>query len=284
MVADPNPGSIVLNGSGNTFFLTQPDSQLDGIQLIDIRGTGDNTLMLDAGRIRDVFVDGTILVLSDAGDEVVFDDGWEFSRVILESGQLIRRFTQPGAELNLVGPDDFTNPISEFDVNASGTVTSVDALQIINELGRRAFSDANSSPRGQLRNLSTVDLTRFRFYDVSRDLRITALDALRVINELGRRSNFSGELVETGLVAAAITARVVDEPMRSIQLPVREDLSTEVKQISVNGSDTKRTIWLNSRSNDDSPGRPSSPSADTAAVDRRWSRCSVRKGIESRPS
>ncbi len=189
-----DPTSIVLEGDGNTFYLTQPNAQLDGIQLIDIRGTGENTLVLDVNRIRDVFSGGELLVLSDSGDQVVFDDGWQFAGAFLVEDRLVRQFAQSGAILNLVGPDDFTNPISPFDVNASGTVSSLDALQIINELGSRLFSDDRSNPAGIIRDVTSVDLSRFRFYDVSGDLRITAVDALRVINQLARQTGSgSGE-------------------------------------------------------------------------------------------
>ncbi len=191
-ISNTDPQSIVLSGSGNTFFLTQPDSQLDGIQLIDIRGVGNNTLMLNADRIRDVFAESTIRVISDSDDTVVFDGDWEFVVASLADGQLVRQFTRVGAVVDLVGPDDFTNPISEFDVNGSGNVSSVDALQIINELSRRRFSDDRSNPVGEVRDPGLVDLDLFRFYDVTRDSRITALDALRVINELARQSSSSG--------------------------------------------------------------------------------------------
>jgi Ca2+-binding EF-hand superfamily protein len=193
-VIDPN--AIILEGDGNTFFMNQPASQLDGIQLIDIRGTGNNTLMLDAARIADTFAGGEILVVSDSGDQVVFDDGWDFNQAFAGGGRLIRQFVHNNAVLNLTGPDDFSNPIDIYDVNASGDVSALDALQVINELGRRTYSDPNSSPSGQIRDLETLDLTSFRFYDVTADFRISALDALRVINELGRRSNSgSGEAV-----------------------------------------------------------------------------------------
>ncbi|MFK8112089.1 MAG: S8 family serine peptidase [Rubripirellula sp.] len=186
-ISQQAPSTIILQGSGNTFFLGESGSQLDSVQLIDIRGTGDNTLMLDADRIRDVFQNGSIAVLSDAGDQIVFDDGWEFAEAILSDGQLVRRFEQLGASINLTGPDDFTNPISEFDVNASGDVSALDALVIINELAGRQFSNGETNPQGGVRDVSAIDLGGFRFYDVTRDLRITALDALRVINQLARQ-------------------------------------------------------------------------------------------------
>ncbi|MFK8115691.1 MAG: FG-GAP-like repeat-containing protein, partial [Rubripirellula sp.] len=216
--------SIILQGSGNTFFLTQSDSQLDGVQLIDIRGTGDNTLMLDADRIRDAFA-GVIGVLSDAGDAVVFDDGWEFAQALLNDGQLVRRFEQLGATLDLVGPDDFTNPISQFDVNANGDISSLDALQIINELGRRAFSDG----QGSVRSVAEVDLDFFRFYDVTGDLRITALDALRVINQLGSQQG-DGELIEIAPLAAARLTNETPETEPSSD-PIQSNLP-ELRHVS----------------------------------------------------
>ncbi len=206
--------SIILEGSGNTFFLSQPNSQLDGIQLIDIRGSGDNTLMLDADRIRTAFTGGEILVISDSGDEVVFDDGWDFEEAFLRGGQLVRRFVHSGAVLNLTGPDDFTNPTSVFDVNASGSVTSVDALQVINELSRRLFSDSSTSPAGAIRDIDSVDLTKFRFYDVSRDSRVTALDALQVINQLARQSVSSGEGAEAQ--QSSLSATLVDTAIQTL--------------------------------------------------------------------
>ncbi|MFK8111434.1 MAG: dockerin type I domain-containing protein, partial [Rubripirellula sp.] len=180
----------------------QPDSQLDSVRLIDIRGTGDNTLMLDAGAILSRFTNGEILVRSDSGDEVVFDDDWNFIQAFSSGGELVRQFVNggDGATLNLIGPSDFTNPISEFDVNASGDVSALDALVIINELAGRQFSDGGTSPEGGVRDPGSIDLSSFRFYDVTRDLRITALDALRVINQLARQPA-SSEQVEGELVA-----------------------------------------------------------------------------------
>ncbi|MFK8114760.1 MAG: Ig-like domain-containing protein [Rubripirellula sp.] len=238
----PTAQAIVLEGSGNTFFLTQSNSQLDGVQLIDIRGTGDNTLMLDVDRIREVFASGAISVLSDAGDTVVFDDGWEFVEAVLANGQLVRRFEQLGASISLTGPDDFTNPLSEFDVNASGDISSLDALQIINELSRRAFSDGQANPEGGVRDVTTIDLDLFRFYDVTRDLRITALDALRVINQLGRQP--SGEQIEGELIAP-LQATLSETAERDLeQSPVALDATQAVQaplDWSVSDSNTEAT-------------------------------------------
>lgn len=177
--------SIVLQGSGQNIVLSEPGLQLDGIELIDIRGSGDNTLELSAERIRES-TGAEIMVISDSGDKVVFDDGWQFAGAIISNGRLIRQFANAGAQLNLAGPDDFTNPIDIHDVSGNGDVTALDALQVINEMGARRFSDFDTNS-GQLREISEIDADQFRFYDVNADHRVSALDALWVINEMARR-------------------------------------------------------------------------------------------------
>jgi thiol-disulfide isomerase/thioredoxin len=71
----------------------------------------------------------------------------------------------------------YRNPDNTFDVNNSGSVTALDALNIINELSR-----------GGQRVLPTEgpEVTGIKFVDVTGDGTISALDALRVINQLAR--------------------------------------------------------------------------------------------------
>ena len=57
------------------------------------------------------------------------------------------------------------------DVNADGVVSSVDALMVINRLGRRGDQEPASQRA---------------FRDVNGDGDVTSLDALRVINRMGR--------------------------------------------------------------------------------------------------
>ena len=183
--------TIRLTGAGETLSLGDSSLSLEGIRVIDITGSGDNTLLLDADRVSRSFADGTVDVISNAGDTIVFDTGWEFDQAFDNGTQVVRRFMNGNAILNLIGPNDYANPMSEFDVNASGDVTSSDALVVINELGRRLFSTADSSPTGALRDTANIDLSQFQFFDVSADDHVTGLDALRVINQLARQANES---------------------------------------------------------------------------------------------
>ncbi len=82
-----------------------------------------------------------------------------------------------------------TNLIRSTDVDGSGETTTLDALMVVNQLGRQA--------NGEGENV----LVPGRYYDVNADGRITAMDALRVINELSRNSvsNVAGEATATPL-------------------------------------------------------------------------------------
>lgn len=188
-VNDAPPTTIEVDGSDDTFSLRNTNLSLDGVDTIDLRGAGDNTLELDAEVIRTRFAGGVLNVVANSGDNVVFDEGWSFETTMISDGQLVRQFVHSGAILNLIGPDDFTNPMDRFDVNANGDITAVDALQIINELNNRAFGTSQSNPPGSVSDITTVNLAFFGFYDVSRDFSITALDALQVINELNRQGS-----------------------------------------------------------------------------------------------
>jgi hypothetical protein len=94
----------------------------------------------------------------------------------------------------IVTNNPFQNPVRRFDVNNSGRVTPLDALQIINAIGR---NDGNNIFLDQLP--LPADLPPFP--DVNGDGVVSSLDALQVINELGRLPNSAGgssELVAEG--------------------------------------------------------------------------------------
>lgn len=105
----------------------------------------------------------------------------------------------------IVTNNPFQNPVMQHDVNNSGAITPLDALQIINAIGRNDGNDI------QLNSLPLpADLPPFP--DVSGDGTVSALDALRVINELARLPNtVGGELVTfvpaaDGVLASGVTA------------------------------------------------------------------------------
>ncbi len=92
-------------------------------------------------------------------------------------------------ELLAAGVLENHNPWNQFDVNNDRSISAVDALGVINYLGR----GESEQPSG--------DDDRM-FYDVNGDNEITAADALSVINAIGR-----GEGMEDPLVELLLTAR-----------------------------------------------------------------------------
>ena len=87
------------------------------------------------------------------------------------------------------GANDYSNPIDPFDVTRDGDLTARDALAVINELGRRLYSDRDDQ---SVLDPQLVDLENSFYYDATKDLRITSLDALVVINALSRRAAGEG--------------------------------------------------------------------------------------------
>ena len=91
------------------------------------------------------------------------------------------------------------NPLLYGDVNASGDVTSLDALLIINRLSRSGGQ--SGIPVG-------IDERGPNFYDVNGNSVITSLDALLVINRIGQNAaTVSAELVGPPIIADLASSR-----------------------------------------------------------------------------
>ncbi len=80
------------------------------------------------------------------------------------------------------GDRELTNKLNQFDVDANNSVTSLDALRVINFLRRFGSGTSVSIPH-----------LFSGFVDTSGDGRVTALDALLVVNSLTRIQSPSGE-------------------------------------------------------------------------------------------
>ncbi|PAY20398.1 hypothetical protein CKO51_06060 [Rhodopirellula sp. SM50] len=190
--------SIVLQGDGEVVDMTAYDETiLSTVETIDIRGAGDNSIVLDVEKITRLTPNQTLMVIANRGDAVTFDDGWTFDSVQIVDEMLQRVFTNGPATIVLIGPDGWTHPILSTDVDGNGSVTPIDALRVINALERgQVFDDA-----GVLVDPATADPNAFAFYDVNGDLRLTTLDALIVINELARlESESEGEQVAVSFI------------------------------------------------------------------------------------
>jgi len=182
--------------SGTIDLSTLGEQDLTGAETIDLRGQGDNLLTLDSAKIASFFTDSAAIIYADPGDTVAFAGQWTFDAVLLVDGQIHRVFSQAGATVKLQGPYDFSNPINRFDVDASGDVAALDALNILNAIRAKLLTDAN----GAFLPLTTETLASFRFLDVDQNNQLAPLDALLVLIEMSRSnrglSSGEGEQVE----------------------------------------------------------------------------------------
>ena len=214
-------GSIIVNvfangGDGNdTLQLTGSDAHVDltstadtklqSIEVFDITGSGDNILTLDASEVLNTSpVTKTLTVIANRGDAVNIGNGWTLIGTEIDHGKFVRVLSQ-SATLRLIGPSDWTTPRDPLDVNASGEISPIDALQVINELTEPKFS-----ADGTLVDAASINEFPNRFFDVTADGFVSPLDALRVINFINDALQSDGEAepiaADTNLVNARVPA------------------------------------------------------------------------------
>ena len=195
--------SIVVDGPGesNVDITASGNLRMEGFERFDLEDGSADVLRLDAASITSNGGSRVFQIQFDSEDMIEFADvgSWsiDLGRVINGRPSILAFVSPDGPDLEMLPESVWQNFLNQSDVNNNGDVTAGDALVIINELARRAFSDGQSS------QLATPDsLTQWPgvYFDQNGDGSVTALDALRVINELARITNGSGQSGE--LVAA----------------------------------------------------------------------------------
>jgi hypothetical protein len=172
------------------------------MDVLDITDPASTTLSLDARSVLAMDSTGSgVIVVGSTDDSIVFADGaqWRMAAPLDVAGFSFSVVTiaETFVQVDFVSP--WQNLAQPNDVNNDGSVTAGDALRIINELARRAFSNPDTS---LLDDPSTVSPWPGVYFDQNGDRSATALDALRVINQLARQANGSPEgESEQGLLA-----------------------------------------------------------------------------------
>ncbi|MEM1228012.1 MAG: right-handed parallel beta-helix repeat-containing protein [Planctomycetota bacterium] len=254
---------LLLTGKDVSFALSSlADHRVSELEEVGLIGTEPGSLTVRPADVVGLTDEGNRLVVS-AGleDTVDIGDGWTLDGFEVDGGRLVRILTQDDVTLRSIGPSDWTNPVDRFDVNASGDVSALDALLIINELNRERLLDAegNLPPAGQ------DGVFTGQFLDVLSRGTFSALDALNVINHINRldlaASTPDGEPLSDN--------ENVDFPPTSISLAEQEvfihpDLPKELLQSG------PKVLALASSTPDDAPKTirvTPSPSLDTPSPD-----------------
>ncbi|WP_218934238.1 peptidylprolyl isomerase [Rosistilla ulvae] len=146
---------------------------------------------------------------------------WEIESTETLAAGLLRNLISGDATIGLMGGHFWTNPSDPLDVNGSGTVEPIDALNILNELTLRRFIDHQTNA---LPELATLTAFPGRFYDTNRDGRLTPIDALRIINRLSIIS-LAGEQFSQPTDAAAFAV----PPTLAIDHSGRDDEDDELE-------------------------------------------------------
>lgn len=221
---------IEIDVAANDF---DPDGELDLDSIEIVRApTRGVAIVLGGGIVR--YVPASDFVGVDRFEYIIRDDRGRPSNV----GEV--RIQVVASELQ--------NPQNFFDVNASGQVTPLDALLILNRLSRAAREGLS----GQELFDQLLEEEPRRFYDVDGNRRVEPMDALRVINEIARRNRSQGTGEGEGLADDASPGTTAAAPLAATPL-----------------ADQQRTMPQRDRSQEESPV-PSPPprlAADFAVLD-----------------
>lgn len=212
-------GRDMLNTSGwnRLIDLTGISHQFTGIEQISVE---------DASELHiDQFGFTTLAPSGDRLDLTINDlnafqlsGPWSLDSSEIIAAGLLRNLIAGDATLGLLGGPGWTNPFNPLDVNGSGTVEPIDALNILNELTRKRFIDATTNT---LPDPTSLAIFPNRFYDTNRDGRVTPIDALRVINRLSI-GTLGGEQFSQ-LTRASGEAAAIHTPAPQVDRPEKDD-------------------------------------------------------------
>ncbi|MGN7614533.1 hypothetical protein ACQZV8_20885, partial [Magnetococcales bacterium HHB-1] len=110
--------ALKLATTGLTLDLTAtPDSKITDFETIDITGTGNNTLVLDALEVLNISsTTNTLRIEGNAGDAIQ-GDGWIYNRNIVDSGTTYHRYTHGEAILEVNADIDQSAITGIFDID-----------------------------------------------------------------------------------------------------------------------------------------------------------------------
>ncbi|TWU57052.1 Bacillopeptidase F precursor [Rubripirellula tenax] len=191
-------------GEGGVFDATNEKLTIENFGTFDLADELPSTLKIDAAAVaRTAPTSRTLVVKADVSDtlEVLEANKWRLtgSEIIDGTFFLTADTTASGGDeyLKVSIARGWQNFLQPADINNDGEVTASDALRIINELGRRQFSDGVSQ---DLVDPGSVAEFPDVYFDHNGDNRATAIDALRVINQLARQANSDSSPADLELI------------------------------------------------------------------------------------
>ena len=241
VIGDLGSGNDTLRIAGRGQNVTPTTiATIRGLEMIDIGGTGSNTLTLDAATVAKITSAArTLRVVHDTDDHVTYGSGWTIATPEISDGKFIHVLTQNGEKIQVENQLAFQNPLRGADSNHDGSVSPLDALIIINRV--------NLTGPTSLATPTFVDPLSDHFYiDTSGDSQVSPIDVLIVFNLLNASQvNAEGEeanwfsIAVTPPVEASISVRFAGV----LQLPISDvkASSADVYFQSLEGEDRRVT-------------------------------------------
>ena len=188
--------TIRLVGEGLSLNVTTgSDIGLANIDVIDMTDLAASTLRVDSAAARAIDPNGNgLVIVGSSNDRLEIADGrqWRMADPTGIADMFFNVVRLPDTFIQTDFSRLWQNVAQSSDINNDGDLTAADALRVINELSRHAFSDPTS---GDLYHPAIVSVWPNTYYDQNGDGRVTALDALRVINDLARLDFAAGEQI-----------------------------------------------------------------------------------------
>lgn len=152
-------------------------TDLQGIETLDVTGTGANTLKLSASQVREISPrTKTLTVKHDEDDTVSYGSGWAVRRPQFSDGAMMHVLLQRNAAVLVANTTPWQNPLNALDPNRDGHISPVDALIVVNtvnEVAGRALPTPTS-----------FDTLPEFYFDTNGDGAVSPIDALLIFNFL----------------------------------------------------------------------------------------------------
>jgi len=229
--------TLRLIGSNQTLDLTSlPAGTLAGIEVIDLAGSGNHSLVLSVGSVEFLSdTTDTLKLIYGAGDSVNFNQNWQVQKPEIIAGQFQHVLTSNSstARIEITNAFAHQNPLNPFDVNRRDGVSVIDALLVINALSRNEGGTVTTPT-------TEVEIPSF-YLDVSGDNEITVIDALRVINRLALGGGPEAESPDS--LPAHMLPPYRDENVVDKQAVI--DLLSHDRVAMASRQDERKTSWPN---------------------------------------
>ena len=213
--------SVVLIDSGQSLDLTNLTlTQLSNIEVIEIIGASANSLTLNGAGVA-AATDGSneLLVIHDQDDTVSYvGAGWDVIAPIWVDGSQRHVLSSGAIRVETINTRPYHNPLLRTDVNSVDGTSVLDALNIINFLGR-----VGTNPF-LLPTPNSPDELAERYYDANGDGSASSLDALNVINFLAQQSPSESEQL-------TVAARLAS-PVRLVAVAETRSAGSEIDPVT----------------------------------------------------